>query len=56
MAKVAESLADVVIVTSDNPRTEEPEAIIHDIFAGFRPINAPRFRSNRIAGRQSLAR
>jgi UDP-N-acetylmuramoyl-L-alanyl-D-glutamate--2,6-diaminopimelate ligase len=35
MAKVAESLADVVIVTSDNPRTEEPEAIIHDIFAGF---------------------
>ena len=37
MAKVAEAMADVVIVTSDNPRTEDPEAIIHDIFAGFSP-------------------
>jgi UDP-N-acetylmuramoyl-L-alanyl-D-glutamate--2,6-diaminopimelate ligase len=35
MAKVTEQLADVVIVTSDNPRTEQPEAIIHDILAGF---------------------
>jgi UDP-N-acetylmuramoyl-L-alanyl-D-glutamate--2,6-diaminopimelate ligase len=35
MAKVAEQLADVVYVTSDNPRTENPEAIISDIVAGF---------------------
>jgi UDP-N-acetylmuramoyl-L-alanyl-D-glutamate--2,6-diaminopimelate ligase len=35
MAKVTEQLADVVIVTSDNPRTEPPEAIIRDILAGF---------------------
>jgi len=35
MAEVAERLADVVIVTSDNPRTEDPEAIIKEIFTGF---------------------
>ncbi len=31
MGKIAASLAEAVIVTSDNPRTEEPESIIDDI-------------------------
>ncbi len=35
MAKAAEELADVVIVTDDNPRNENPEAIIEDIKSGF---------------------
>jgi len=35
MAKVAEDLADIVIVTSDNPRTEKPEDIINEIISGF---------------------
>jgi UDP-N-acetylmuramoyl-L-alanyl-D-glutamate--2,6-diaminopimelate ligase len=35
MAKVAEQLADFIIVTSDNPRTEHPDDIIKDIIAGF---------------------
>jgi len=35
MARVAEQLADFVIVTSDNPRTEEPAEIINDVVAGF---------------------
>jgi UDP-N-acetylmuramoyl-L-alanyl-D-glutamate--2,6-diaminopimelate ligase len=35
MAAVAEKMADVVYVTSDNPRTEMPLAIITDIVAGF---------------------
>ncbi|MHC4195107.1 MAG: UDP-N-acetylmuramoyl-L-alanyl-D-glutamate--2,6-diaminopimelate ligase [Planctomycetota bacterium] len=35
MARVAEDLADIVIVTTDNPRTEEPAAIIGEIAAGF---------------------
>lgn len=35
MAKIAEQLADVVIVTDDNPRTENSEQIFQDIFAGF---------------------
>jgi len=35
MAKVAEELADFIVVTSDNPRTEKPEDIISEIVAGF---------------------
>lgn len=34
MAKAACELADQVIVTSDNPRTENPQAIIDEILAG----------------------
>ncbi|UCE49162.1 MAG: UDP-N-acetylmuramoyl-L-alanyl-D-glutamate--2,6-diaminopimelate ligase [Phycisphaerales bacterium] len=41
MARVAERLADYVIVTSDNPRTEDPNAIIEDILAGFENRNSP---------------
>ena len=36
MARVAENFADVVIVTSDNPRTEAPEAIADEVFTGFK--------------------
>ena len=39
MAKVAEKLADVVIVTSDNPRTENADDIIRDVVAGFEKID-----------------
>ncbi len=35
MAAVAEHWADAVVVTSDNPRSEPPEAIIDQIMAGF---------------------
>ncbi|HEX3268054.1 MAG TPA: UDP-N-acetylmuramoyl-L-alanyl-D-glutamate--2,6-diaminopimelate ligase [Gaiellaceae bacterium] len=34
MGKIASELADLAIVTSDNPRSEEPEAIIGEIVAG----------------------
>ncbi|MGI8596878.1 MAG: UDP-N-acetylmuramoyl-L-alanyl-D-glutamate--2,6-diaminopimelate ligase [Thermoleophilaceae bacterium] len=34
MGRVARELADRVIVTSDNPRSEEPEAILADILEG----------------------
>ena len=34
MGKIAADLADVVIVTSDNPRSEQPLAIIQDILQG----------------------
>jgi UDP-N-acetylmuramoyl-L-alanyl-D-glutamate--2,6-diaminopimelate ligase len=37
MARVAERLGDVVYVTSDNPRTENPQRIIDQIVAGFDP-------------------
>jgi len=35
MGRIAEALADVAIVTSDNPRSEDPEAIIREILAGM---------------------
>jgi UDP-N-acetylmuramoyl-L-alanyl-D-glutamate--2,6-diaminopimelate ligase len=38
MAAVAEQLADRVWVTSDNPRTENPQAIIDDVMQGFTGI------------------
>jgi UDP-N-acetylmuramoyl-L-alanyl-D-glutamate--2,6-diaminopimelate ligase len=39
MARVAEQLADFIIVTSDNPRTEEPTDIINDVVVGFENSN-----------------
>jgi UDP-N-acetylmuramoyl-L-alanyl-D-glutamate--2,6-diaminopimelate ligase len=42
MARVAEELADFVIVTSDNPRTERPEDITNEIVAGFENPNSKR--------------
>ena len=35
MGAVVKELADVAVVTSDNPRTEQPEAIIADILEGM---------------------
>jgi UDP-N-acetylmuramoyl-L-alanyl-D-glutamate--2,6-diaminopimelate ligase len=37
MGEISSRLADVTIVTSDNPRSEEPEAIIREILAGAGP-------------------
>ncbi len=34
MGRIASELADVVIVTTDNPRSEDPQAIIDEIVAG----------------------
>ncbi|HEX9917435.1 MAG TPA: UDP-N-acetylmuramoyl-L-alanyl-D-glutamate--2,6-diaminopimelate ligase [candidate division Zixibacteria bacterium] len=39
MGKLATRIADYVIVTSDNPRTENPSSIIDDIFKGINSKN-----------------
>ena len=36
MGSIAESLADQIIVTDDNPRSEDPQAITHDIVKGIK--------------------
>jgi len=38
MGEVARRYADVLLVTSDNPRSEEPEQIISEIMAGVRRV------------------
>lgn len=34
MGRIAAELSDLVVVTTDNPRTENPEAIIEDVISG----------------------
>lgn len=40
MAHIATSMADKAILTSDNPRTEDPEAILRDMEAGVEAQNS----------------
>ena len=35
MGEIASRLSDIAVVTSDNPRTEDPDAIIEDIRKGL---------------------
>ena len=48
MGALAASLADLAIVTSDNPRTEDPERIIDDMVAGM-PARSYRRHADRRA-------
>ena len=41
MGNIASRFADNVIVTSDNPRTENPTAIIEDILEGLEGLPTP---------------
>ena len=41
MGRIAADLADFCVVTSDNPRTEEPKAIIDDILEGMKDSDTP---------------
>lgn len=39
MGAIAERLSDKIVITSDNPRSEDPQQIITDILAGLKSIN-----------------
>ncbi len=54
MGEIAERGADYAIVTSDNPRTEDPDAIIDDIEAGMRLTNHERVTDRRAAIERGL--
>lgn len=54
MGRLAEALADVVIVTSDNPRTEDPERILDDIEAGMTRDGHVRIADRHAAIRHAL--
>ena len=41
MGKIAADMSDYCIVTSDNPRTEQPNAIISDILEGMKDTKTP---------------
>lgn len=41
MGAIAAKMSDFVIVTSDNPRSEDPELIIKDILAGMKESKTP---------------
>jgi UDP-N-acetylmuramoyl-L-alanyl-D-glutamate--2,6-diaminopimelate ligase len=47
MAEVVERLADGVLVTDDNPRSEAPQQIFDDIRPGFSQLQAVRFLEGR---------
>ena len=54
MGRVAGSLADIAIATSDNPRSEDPEAILSDIEAGLAASGATKYL--KIADRREAIR
>lgn len=54
MGAVAAAGADVTVVTSDNPRTEQPEAIIDEIVAGMKGARHERITDRREAIRYAL--
>ena len=54
MGAIAEHGADCVIVTSDNPRTEDPDAIIDDIEAGMEERSHERLTDRRDAIQRAI--
>jgi UDP-N-acetylmuramoyl-L-alanyl-D-glutamate--2,6-diaminopimelate ligase len=57
MGAIADKLADQVVVTSDNPRSEKPETIIAQILLGLPSCNTLQVQSDRaLAIAETVAR
>jgi UDP-N-acetylmuramoyl-L-alanyl-D-glutamate--2,6-diaminopimelate ligase len=54
MGSVADNLADHLVITDDNPRTEDPDRIIDDILKGITHRDAIVLRDRGIAIRHAL--
>jgi UDP-N-acetylmuramoyl-L-alanyl-D-glutamate--2,6-diaminopimelate ligase len=54
MGAIAERCADFTILTSDNPRTEDPDEILDDIERGMRRDNHERLEDRRLAIARAL--
>jgi UDP-N-acetylmuramoyl-L-alanyl-D-glutamate--2,6-diaminopimelate ligase len=50
MGELAVRYSDLAVVTSDNPRTESPEAILDEVCSGITPTGARRFQPAEVAG------
>ena len=55
MGQVAAKLADHVVVTNDNPRSESPEKIAERVLIGIHSVQNPRCRSQRIILEREVA-
>ncbi|MDX2346440.1 MAG: UDP-N-acetylmuramoyl-L-alanyl-D-glutamate--2,6-diaminopimelate ligase [Legionella sp.] len=56
MAKVSEQYADHIIITSDNPRTENPHQILDEIAAGFdKNTNILKIENRKLAIQETLS-
>jgi len=53
MGKIAVKYSDIAVVTSDNPRTEEPERILEDIIEGIKEENTDTSKYVAIVDRQT---
>jgi UDP-N-acetylmuramoyl-L-alanyl-D-glutamate--2,6-diaminopimelate ligase len=49
MGEIAARLSDLAIITSDNPRTEQPQAILDDVRAGVLPLGLREYGADQLA-------
>jgi len=50
MGRIAATMSDLAIVTSDNPRTEEPTVILEQIKSGITPLSLREYRPDELTG------
>ncbi len=55
MGRIAADLTDMVFITSDNPRSEDPQAIIQDILKGIRPLGEKKMSRVKVEADRSAA-